>query len=387
MAEIGLDLATGQATPVSEPVVQRAADPGATNVVTPADFAAQFPTPLDPTEILDMCEELSLVNSIPEQRTGLKTELWREMDVLQFVSGSNYIAFADGECPEEYEHDGDNLSIDLKNIGAKKSLTISDIMHSIASKGGIQSILGPYPASAGLPGGFDGNSFTRAQIADLKVKEVQLGMTLVLNGEDRLLATGDAGTRPLEFSGIETLLDPTECAVHTNTGSSVSPVSGSFDADEFDSWLTESCAKPTHLFGHPAAIQNLMLEYYQNGYTFVTVQGEANRIVPGVNFAGFVNTAVGRLTVISDINFTRVDMGNGEFASNIYALRMVHNGEPLVYRATQIPLALTDLNRLCTAIQFEIWKKTALIIKQCCAHGVYRSVFTGRTVTTCLQLG
>jgi hypothetical protein len=115
-----------------EAFVARATDPVVTNVGTPVDFAAQFPTPLDPTEILDMCEEVTLLQAIPEKRTGLKTELWREMTSLEFVSGSNYIPFVDGECPEEYRHDGGNESVDLKNLGAKKSLTISDIMHSAA---------------------------------------------------------------------------------------------------------------------------------------------------------------------------------------------------------------------------------------------------------------
>ena len=53
MPETGLDVTTGQPIPVSDAVVQRATDPLAVNVVTPGDFAAQFPTPLDHTEILD----------------------------------------------------------------------------------------------------------------------------------------------------------------------------------------------------------------------------------------------------------------------------------------------------------------------------------------------
>jgi hypothetical protein len=110
-------------------------------------------------------------------------------------------------------------------------------------------------------------------------------------------------------------------------------------------------------------------------------------MIPGFNFAGFVNTSIGRLTVVSDVNFTRTDMGNGSFSSNLYALRMQHNGEPLVYRSTQIPLALVDLIPLCTAIQFEIWAKTALVIKTACAQNAYRSVFAGRSLTSCTILG
>ena len=66
--------------------VQRATDPAISNVATPADFSAQFPTPLNPTEILTLCEEVSLLNAIPEQRTGLQQEVWREMTSLAFTS-------------------------------------------------------------------------------------------------------------------------------------------------------------------------------------------------------------------------------------------------------------------------------------------------------------
>ena len=393
MPDIGLDLATGQPTPVSDAVVQRATDPIAANVVTPDDFSAQFPTPLDHTEILDMCEDISLFQNIPEVRTSLKQELWREMTALAFASGSNYVAFADGECPEEYAHSGENKTVDLKNIGAKKSLTISDILHSLASQAagwGITALMGGYAAGEGLPGASDATTFNRAQVAGLKVKEIRLGMTLVMNGYDRLLAEGNATSRPLEFDGIEALVTPTNGA-HTNTGSSVSgmTVSGSFSAIGFDRFMSETCAKPTHVFGHPQAIQEMLAAYFQLGFqgSQVIFQNDGNRLIPGFNFAGFVNTSIGRLTVVSDTNFARTDMGNGAFASTLYALRMQHNGDPLVYRATQIPLSLIDLIPSCTAIAFEIWAKTALVIKQMCSHSAYRSVFEGRSITTCTKLG
>src|SRR5512146_259515 len=85
--------------------VFKATDPVVSNVATPGDFAAQFPTPLDPTELLAICEEISVLQVIPEYRTGLKAYSWREMDDLDLQSGSmNYSTFADGACPEEYEH-------------------------------------------------------------------------------------------------------------------------------------------------------------------------------------------------------------------------------------------------------------------------------------------
>lgn len=380
-----LNPATGDA------FVARTADPVVSSVGTPADFAAQFPTPLDPTEILTLCEEVTLLQAIPEKRTGLQTELWREMTSLAFTSGSAYIAFSDGTCPEEYTHNGSNKELNLKNLGAKKSLTVSDIMHSAAvtaGGSGIRALLGGYAAGQGLPGAVDVATFGREAIADLKEKEVRLGMSLVLNGEDRLLAVGNASSRPLEFDGIENL-------VTTGTGARSNVVSGqnasgTFSAQTFDRFVAEGCAKPTTLFGHPAAIQEVMSAYFQLGFagSQVVNTSDGNRIVPGFNFGGFVNTGIGRLQVIADANFTRTAGVAGSYLSKIYALRMTHNGEPLVYRSTQIPLSLIDLAPGCTSIAFEVWKKTALIVKATCAQGVYQfGSFTGNLVTSCTQIG
>src|SRR5688572_29361635 len=132
--------------------VQRQADPAVSSIGTPADFSAQFPTPLDTTEILTLCEEINMWRSLPEQRTGLKQYTWREMTSLEFTSGSAYVAFADGACPEEYTHNGENTTIDLKNIGAHKSLMITDILHSMASIQagyGINKLVDGYSGSEG----------------------------------------------------------------------------------------------------------------------------------------------------------------------------------------------------------------------------------------------
>ncbi len=371
--------------------VSRATDPVVSNVGTPIDFAAQFPTPLDPTEVITMCEEINLLSAIPERPTGLKEEIWRELNELAFTSGSAYIAFADGACPEEYYHDGDNTTVTLKNLGAKKSLTISDIIHSqaVASGGsGIRALLGGGVGGSGLPGAGSAASMQLESIADLKEKEVKLGMTLVLNGEDRLLAVGNASSRPLEFSGIETQVTSANGA-HTNSVSG-QDASGTFSGTNFDRWLAEACAKPTHIFGHPQAIQEMMSGYFQLGFQGSQLINFNNgqNIVPGFSFAGFVQTGVGRLQVVADTNFTKTASGSNSFQSKLYALRMSHNGVPLVYRSTQIPLSLTDLAPGCTSVSFEIWKKTALIIKAMCAQGVYSfGSFVGRSTTTCTAIG
>lgn len=371
--------------------VARATDPMITPqpYSSPTDFAAQFPTPLDTTEIIAMCEEISVWNNIPEQTTGLKQETWREMDELEFASGSSYIAFADGACPEEYDHDGNNTTISLKNLGAKKTLSVSDIKHSAAvaaaNWNGINNILGGMGGSSGMPGGADQATFIRETVGDVKDKEVRLAMTLVMNGWDRLLVEGDSNNNSLEFDGIENWATNQSCSMHTNDNSS----SGTFSSTSYDRFLSESCAKPTRIFGHPQAVQEMMSSYFQLGYQGSQIINHASgdRIIPGFNFAGFVNTGVGRLEVVADTNFNVTDMGNGAFQAHLYALRMSHNGEPLVYKSTQIPLSMKDLAPGCTAISFEVWTKTALIIKACCAHSDYTSQFTGSTSTTCPVIG
>jgi len=356
---------------------------------SPADFAAQYPTPLDPTEVLTMCDEVTLWKWLPEERTALNAHTWREMTSLEFTSGSAYLAFADGECPEEYTHDGANQTITLKNLGAKKTLSIRDIMHSraVASSNwhGINAVNGPFPFGEGMPGGGDAASAEMMRVASVKEKEMELATILVLNGWDHLLVDGNASGNSLEFTGIEDWQTVQSCSFHTNDNSA----SGTFSGLGFDRFLSEGCAKPQAILGHPQAIQEMMSAYFQLGYqgSQVVNYADGSRIVPGYNFGGFVNTAVGMLEVVADSNFTVFDMGNGAFQADLWALRMRHNGQPLVYKITQIPLALNDLVPGCTAISFQIWAATAFVIKACCAQGQYTSQFTGRIETTCTAIG
>jgi hypothetical protein len=390
-----LDLGSGgRGAYMPEPFVARATDPVILPqpYVAPTDFAAQYPQPLDPTEIIAMCEEVSLWQALPEEMTALNAHMWRELNELAFTSGSAYIAFATGECPEEFRHDGDNTTITLKNIGAKKTLAISDIMHSAAVAGanwhGINRLIGGVPTGEGMPGGSSTATFEQERVADLKEKEIRLAMTLVMNGWDRLLALGDSAANALEFDGFEQYDDNVaNCDFRTNEAEWAS--SGSFSSTSFDRWLAEGCAKPTTIFGAPQAVQEMMSGYFQLGFqgSQVIQFDSGDRVVPGFNFAGFVNTGVGRLAVVADNNFTRTAAGANLFQSHLFAMRMTHNGTPLVYKITSIPLALKDLVPGCTAISFEVWARTALIIKHCCAHGDYTGFFTGRLTTSCPTIG
>ena len=372
---------------VEKTFVSRATDPVVSNVGTPIDFAAQYPTPLNTEELIAMCEEISTWRGLPEKRTSLREETWRELNELAFTSGSAYISFADGACPEEYFHDGDNTTVTTKWLGAKKSLTVSDIMHSAAVAAadwnGINSLVGGFGAGQGLPGALGEGTFMNQMVGDLKAKEMVLASTLVMNGWDKLLINGSKSGNALEFDGLETLITANNGA-HT----SLVEASGTFTAANFDRFLSESCATPTDLFGHPQAIQELMQAYMQltwQGSQQITYTNGNTRLTPGFNFASEVNTGVGTLKLHADRNFAKTAVASpaNTFQAKIYALRMTHNGMPLFYKLSQIPLSCKDLVPGCTSVSFQITARTALIVKAMCAQGFYTAQFGGKTVTTC----
>lgn len=381
---------------MSEELIQDMANPGAAFVErqsdpnispaysTPSDFAAQWATPLDPTEVIAMAEEVSAYKFIPQMSGMLKEETWRELTSLAFTSGSAYVSFADGTCPEEYSHGGSNTTVTLKTQGAKRSLGISDIMHSqfVASlpMGGINNMTAPVSNFQGLPGGdYQGlDQVTVGRIQNMKAQEIVLAMILVLNGIDRLIVKGNKTSNSLEFDGIETYLATgTACHVPATT-------TGSFSALNFDRFLAEGTVRPTVLMGHPTALQELQAGYFALGFqqsqqiTF----NDGNRVVPGYSFASSVNTAVGTLSMVADLNFTRTNTGGSTFQSTIFALRLSHNGQALVYNRIQIPLSYRELAWGCSAISFSVWAKQALIVKHACAHSAFPAIFSGRIVTT-----
>lgn len=383
MSDVIQDVGGGQ------PFVERQSDPVITPAYsTPGDFAAQWATPLNPLEIIAMAEESALYRFLPALRTNLKEETWREMNVLAFTSGSAYISFQDGLCPEEFYHSGNNTTVTLKAQGAKKSLGVSDIMHSMGvaalPMGGINQMSLPQQTPfEGLPGVASLDQASIQRIQDMKAQEILLAGILVVNGQDRLLARGNKTSNSLDYDGIEAFL-ATGSACHQ-------PVSttGSFTALLFDRFIAEGAVRPTVVAGHPTALQELQAGYYQLGFqqSQQIVFTDNNRVVPGYSFASSVNTAVGTLSLLADLNFTRTDTGNSTFQSRLYALRMNHNGVPLVYRRVQIPLSYKDLNPGCTAISFMLWEKSALIIKHSCAHSAASYLFSGRIVTTTPLVG
>lgn len=364
-------------------LVGRAADPiiSPQPYYSPADFATEFGVPVNTTEIMALCEEISMWDALPEIVNGSKSDSWLEMNALYFTGGQNYIAFENGGCPEEYTASSVNRTTNKKHIGAKKTLSQSDIVHSMASIAagyGVSALVGPTTGFSDGPA-----SFMRQTISDAKEKEIRRAMTLVLNGWDELLVKGSVSANAEEFDGLETIVTSGNGA-RVNYGDAA--YSGTFSASRFDEWLAAGCARPTHIFGHPTTLQALKLGYWGLGANASAPQIINNgngAVVAGISFANQIQTAIGNITLVPDSRFTRTDLGDGTYTADLYPLRMVHNGEPLVYKATQIPLNYKDLMPGCSAISFEVWAVTALVVKHMCAQGQYRARFSGLVADHC----
>lgn len=353
-------------------LVQKATDPviSPQPYVSPTDFSAQYPQPLDPTEIVTLCEEVSVWKALPEIVTDYNADQWRELNALAFTGdGLVYEGFfAPGACPEEYTHDGTTKSVTRRYMGAKKSLTNEEIRHSIAV--------------ARIPGLGIGNLSTQidgiTQVVGVKEKEIKLQEILALNNWDKALVKGNRLTNTYAFDGIETQVTAANGArVNTNT-------TGAFDVESFDNFLVAGCNKPTHIFGHPKSLEAIKKGYMSLGATggtqpvLMVMQQKEGEVVPGMVLADRIDTSVGRLVLVPDFRFTATQVGDSTFSSSVFPLRVFHNGEPIVYKSTQTPLSYRDLMPGCTAISFEVYTVTALTIKHMVAQARYTARFTGR---------
>lgn len=347
----------------------------------PADFTAQYPQPLDPTEILTECEEISVYRALPEVVTPFNADQWREMTDVDFATATgltNDGFFSKGGCPDRITASGENKTITRMYIGASQTLSYEDIQHSAAVAAirglGIQQLM---THTVGGPDVID-------VVRDAKAKEIRKQEIIVLNNWDLALVKGDSSVNALAFDGIETQVTSANGA-RVNTDNT-----GTFDIEEFDNFLVAGCARPTHLFGHPKALEAIKKGYLALGAVggspvqqVVLTRGADGGVVPGMTLADEVHTSIGRLILVPDFRFTTTQVGDHIFNSNVYALRMRHNGEPLVYKSTQTPLVFKDLSPGCTAISFIVYAVTALVIKHMCAQAVWTSNFPGVVGTGC----
>ena len=236
------------------------------------------------------------------------------------MGNSLYEGFFDaGSCPEEYTHNGAPLSIVRKYLGAKKSLTNEEIRHSIAVAR-IQG-LGISQLSTQLDG--------VTQVMGVKEKEIKLQEILALQYLDRAFVKGSVVANAKAFDGIETKVTAANGArVNANP-------TGGFDIEEFDNFLVAGCAKPTHIFGHPKALEAVKKGYLSLGATGGTqpimqiIQNKDGQIVPGFVLADLIDTTIGRLTLVPDFRFTATQVGDKTFSSSLFPLRVYHNGEPI----------------------------------------------------------
>lgn len=92
---------------------------------------------------------------------------------------------------------------------------------------------------------------TCTQVIGVKEKEIKLQEILSLQYWDRAVVKGDRSTNARGFDGIETQVTSAAGArVNSNP-------TGSFAIEEFDNFLVAGCAKPTHVFGHPKALEQV----------------------------------------------------------------------------------------------------------------------------------
>lgn len=360
----------------------RASDPIFPNGVgTPGDFLTEFPVPVDTTELITLCDETSLYRALPEVTNDSNVETWRELTELDFLSGCSDIAFPKGECPEDFQHSTGRVEgVPLKHIGALKNLTESDIIASRASIQagyGVNNLLGAFGPEGLTPGEGSVISLMNSRITDLKTKEMTLMGALILNGWDQLLVDGSAQINPDEFDGLTTLITAANGARCND-----SITSGSFDVDTFNAFLMAGCAHPQAIIGNPIALAAISLAYFGMGLQSIFFDRNQN-VVPGLHFAGEIMTVLGPITLIADRRFPVTDNGDGTINSTVYPVRLRHNGAPLIYKRTQIPLSYRDLAPGCTAIRFEEFAVTALIVKGLCAQSCYNADFAGLVDDTC----
>lgn len=351
----------------------------------PADFTAQYPQPLDPTEILTECEEINVWRALEEKVTPFNADQWREMTDIDFATSTgltNDGFFLKGGCPDRITATGANISITRKYIGAQQTLSFEDIQHSAA----VASIrgLGISRLMTHTVGGPDVIDVVR----DAKAKEIKKQEILVLNNWDLALVKGSIAVNSLAFDGIETQVTAAGGA-RVNADST-----GTFDIEEFDNFLVAGCARPTHLFGHPKALEAVKKGYLSLGATGgtqpiqqIVLQNNDGNVVPGIVLADKVNTSIGPITLVPDFRFTTTQVADHAFVSNVYALRVRHGGEAIVYKSTQTPLVFKDLQPGCTAISFMVYAVTSLVIRHMCAQAVWTSQFVGRTGEGCTIVG
>lgn len=335
----------------------------------PGDFTLEFPQPLDPTEIFTLCEEVSVYRALPEVRTPLNAHSWIEMTALDFATATEYDGFfSKGACPDRITASGESKTVTHKYIGAQQTLTDEDIRHSAAVSAmqgvGVNRLL---------------QMDVITSLRNAKIKEARKLEIITVENWDLALVKGNSTVNTLAFDGIETQVTSANGArVNSNS-------TGTFDVEHFDYWLTAGCKKPTHLFGHPVALSNLKKAYLSMGATagtapvqqIVLSRGIDGGVVPGMVLADELFTSVGRLMLIPDMRFTATQVGADTFSSTIYALVMQHLGEPIVFKSVQTPLSFKDLAPGCTAVSFEIYAVTALVIKHMCAQAAYTARFEG----------
>lgn len=288
--------------------------------VQPTQFTAQYPQPLDPTEILDMCEEITVWKTLPEIVTDYNSDQWREMTSLSFDSTgeTNHGFFTKGSCPDEQIHEGENTSVTRRFLGVYESISYEDLRHSIA----VSRTRGLGISRLSLDSGME-------TVIGVKEKAIKLNEVVALNKWDLALVKGSNAVVATAFDGIEIQV------TNANGARVNSNPTGTYNEEEFDNFLAAGCARPTHIFGHPKALRAIALGYLSLGATggtqpvqMIQINQDRSGIVAGFTLAPRIQTFVGELILVPDFRFTATTTGADIFSSTVYPLRVYHNGEP-----------------------------------------------------------
>lgn len=373
---------------VGEPLREKTVNDPVTLLVPytqPGDFAAQYPQPLDPTEILTECEEINVWRALEEVVTPFNADQWREMTDIDFATATGLLNdgfFEKGGCPDRITASGGNITVTRRFIGAQQTLSYEDIQHS-AAVAAIRG-LGISRLMTHTVGGPDVIDVVR----DAKAKEIRKQEIITLNLWDLALVKGNNVVNSLAFDGMETQVTAAGGA-RVNADNT-----GTFNIEEFDNFIVAGCARPTHAFGHPKALEAIKKGYLSLGATGgtqpiqqIVLQNNNGKVIPGVTLADTVNTTAGPLQLVPDFRFTAAQVADHSFSSTVFLLRVRHNGEPLVYKSTQTPLVFKDLSPGCTAISFMVYAVTSLVIKHMCAQAAFTSQFAGVVGEGCTIVG
>jgi len=293
------------------------------------------PTYTNPATLTLVRENLApMVTRLVDRRTAIRDRLARKpgsglaasWNVLTAIT-SNDGTFTEGGTPNEDNATYARRSAVYKSVGKKK--TITDRMLAA------------------------GRSFT-----DIETEMTEVAMREVLQNEESLIITGNSGTDPLAFDGLQTIIT-------TNVLDDLNNPLG-FRTDLLD----QAIATLVNTYGViPTAIycswqMKRAINQSLAGDVRVNLT-DGNSVSTGVD-VGFYQSMVGKLPFVP--TFAIVDdattyVASSNTVSDIYIVTEKFNGQDILFMEDLIPLGKSYLARTGTAVPFMVTEDTVLVCK------------------------